>query len=313
MSTTQSLLRSAHIVRARRAAARHQARVWRAAAASALTIATVLVLVLVPDAVQAYAPYMFGTLRSPGEPAFVAGHRGDRAEAPENTLPAFEAAFATGMEFVETDVQLTVDGYPVLLHDPTVDRTTDGTGAVADLTLAQIEALDAGSWFDAEFAGTRIPQLGEFLDLLAATRHKKALIELKDFWTREEVRSILDEIFVRGVQNRVVFASFNFGTIENLGHEAAAIPRMIIRRDLPADPVGLAVFYGAIAIMTSPWSLETNPDAVADMHAAGLGVLVYTLNSEKRWGEALSYGVDGIVTDKPSQLDGWIAQTAPGT
>ncbi len=186
----------------------------RAALAGALTVATVLVLVLVPDAVQAYAPYMIGTLRSPGEPAFIAGHRGDRADAPENTLPAFEAAFATGMEFVETDVQLTADGVPVLLHDPTVDRTTDGTGAIAELTLAQVQALDAGSWFGPEFAGTRIPQLSEFLDLLAATPHRKALIELKEYWTRDDLRRILEQIFLRGVQNRVVFASFHLGTID---------------------------------------------------------------------------------------------------
>jgi glycerophosphoryl diester phosphodiesterase len=295
------------------ASLRALSRVRRALFAAGMTVATVLVLVLVPDAVQAYAPYMIGALRSPGEPAFVAGHRGDRADAPENTLPAFEAAFATGMEFVETDVQLTADGFPVLLHDPTVDRTTDGAGAIADLTLAQVQALDAGSWFGPEFTGTRIPQLSEFLDLLATTPHKKALIELKEYWTRDDLRSILDQIFLRGVQNRVVFASFHLGTIENLGHEAAAIPRIIIRRDLPADPVGLAGFYGAIAIMTSPWSLETNPDAVAEMHAAGFGVLVYTLNSQKRWNEALSYGVDGIVTDAPSELDDWIAETAPGT
>ncbi len=292
----------------------HQlSRPLRAMSAAGLTVATVLVLVLVPDAVQAYAPYMIGALRSPGDPAFIAGHRGDRADAPENTLPAFTAAFAGGLEFVETDVQLTADGVPVLLHDETVDRTTDGAGAVADLTLAQVQALDAGSWFGAEFAGTRVPQLGEFLDLLAATPHKKALIELKQYWTRDDIRRILDQIFVRGVQNRVVFASFHFGTLENLGDEAAAIPRIIIRRDLPADPVGLADFYGAIAIMTSPWSLETYPDAVADMHAAGFGVLLYTLNSEERWSEALSYGVDGIVTDAPSELDDWIAETAPGT
>ena len=287
--------------------------VLRGGLAAALTVATVLVLVLVPEAVQAYAPYMIGALRSPGEPAFVAGHRGDRAEAPENTIPAFEAAFAGGLEFVETDVQLTADGFPVLMHDPTVDRTTDGTGAIEDLTLAQVQALDAGSWYNQTFTGTRVPQLGEFLDLLAATPHKKALIELKDFWTGADIRGILDQIFVRGVQNRVVFASFHFGTIENLVDEAAAIPRIIIRRDLPADPVGLAEFYGAIAIMTSPWSLTTYPDAVADMHAAGYGVLLYTLNSEKRWVDALTYGVDGIVTDVPSALDDWIAETAPGT
>jgi glycerophosphoryl diester phosphodiesterase len=285
----------------------------RASLAGALTLATVLVLVLVPDAVQAYAPNMIGALRLPGEPAFVAGHRGDRSDAPENTLPAFEAAFASGLEVVETDVQLTADGFPVLLHDPTVDRTTDGTGAVAELTLAQVQALDAGSWFAPEFAGTRIPQLGEFLDLLAATPHTRALVELKEYWTADDIRSILDGIYLRGVQNRVVFASIHLGTVANLAEAAPAIPRMIIRRDLPADPVGLAAFYGAIAIMTSPWSLETYPDAVADMHAAGYGVLVYTLNSEKRWSEATSYGVDGIVTDAPSELDDWIAATAPGT
>lgn len=285
----------------------------RAGFAATLTLCTILVLVLVPDAVRAYAPNLVATLRLPGEPAFIAGHRGDRADAPENTMPAFQAAFATGLDVVETDVQLTADGYPVLLHDPTVDRTTDGTGAIEDLTLAQVQQLDAGSWFAPEFAGTRIPQLGEFLDLLAATPRTRALLELKDFWTREQIAGILDDIYLRGVQNRVVFASFNFGSIENLASTAPAIPRVIIRRDLPADPVGLARFYGAIAIMTTPRSLETNPDAVADMHEAGLGVLLYTLNSQKRWREATDYGVDGIVTDRPGKLDAWIAETRPET
>jgi glycerophosphoryl diester phosphodiesterase len=285
----------------------------RASFAAALTLCTILVLVLVPEAVHAYAPNLVATLRLPGEPAFVAGHRGDRADAPENTMPAFEAAFASGLDVVETDVQLTADGYPVLLHDPTVDRTTDGTGAIADLTLAQVQQLDAGSWFAPEFAGTRIPQLGEFLDLLAATPRTRALLELKDFWTREQIAGVLGEIYLRGVQNRVVFASFNFGSIENLGIAAPVIPRVIIRRDLPADPVGLARFYGAIAIMTTPRSLETYPDAVADMHEAGLGVLLYTLNSQKRWKEATDYGVDGIVTDRPGKLDAWIAETRPET
>jgi glycerophosphoryl diester phosphodiesterase len=75
----------------------------------------------------------------------------------------------------------------------------------------------------------------------------------------------------------------------------------------------IADAYGAIAIMTTPSALETHHHAVARMHKAGLGVLLYTLNSEKRWNEALGYGVDGIVTDEPSGLDDWIAATAPGT
>lgn len=285
----------------------------RAFLASALTVATVLVLVLVPDAVQAYAPNLISSLRAPGEPAFIAGHRGDRADAPENTMPAFEAAIASGLRIVETDVQLTADGVPVLMHDPTVDRTTNGHGAVADLTLEQVEALDAGRWYSKKFTGTRVPQLTELLDLIAATPHERAIVELKEYWTRDQIAIVLAQVFTRGVQNRVVFAGINLGTVSNLADAAPAIPRLIIRRDLPADPVGLVSYYGAIGIMTSPWSLETYPNAVTDMHAAGLGVLVYTLNSEKRWTEATAYGVDGIVTDKPSDLDGWLAETAPGT
>lgn len=284
----------------------------RALVSAVVTLALVAVLLLVPDAVRVYATNMMGSLRAPGEPAFIAGHRGDRASAPENTIPAFEAAFASNLEFVETDVQLTLDGYPVLMHDDTVDRTTDGSGPLAELTLEQVRALDAGSWFAPEFAGTRVPTFDEFLDVLAGNR-KKALIELKAFWTAEDVRGIIDDVYARGVQNRIVFAGFNLTTVSNLADVAPAIPRVIIKRDLPADPVGLAQYYGAIAILTTPNSLESDADAVARMHAAGLGVLVYTLNSEKRWSEALDYGVDGIVTDKPSKLDGWIAKTAPGT
>lgn len=286
--------------------------VRRALASAVVTLALVAVLLLVPDAVRVYATNMMGSLRAPGEPAFIAGHRGDRASAPENTMPAFEAAFASNLEFVETDVQLTADGHAVLMHDDTVDRTTDGSGAVSELTLDQLLALDAGSWFAPEFAGTRVPLFDEFLDAFTGTR-KKALIELKGFWDAEGIRQIVDDVYAHGVQNRVVFASFNLTTVANLSDVAPAIPRVIIKRDLPADPVGLAQYYGAIAILTTPSALESDEDAVARMHAAGLGVLVYTLNSEKRWSEALDYGVDGIITDTPSTLDGWIAKTAPGT
>src|ERR1700712_3688902 len=99
---------------------------WRPLAASVLTIAAVLVFVLHPEAVQAYSGSMIGALRAPGQPAFIAGHRGDRADAPENTVPAFRAALAAGLDFVETDVQLTSDGAAVIMHDETVDRTTNG-------------------------------------------------------------------------------------------------------------------------------------------------------------------------------------------
>src|SRR5690606_12329233 len=108
--------------------------------AAGVTVALVLVLVLAAAATRSYAASMFGTLRAPGEAAVIAGHRGDRSIAPENTLPSFEHALAGSMLFVETDVHLSADNVPVLIHDDTVDRTTDGSGAVADLTLAELKA-----------------------------------------------------------------------------------------------------------------------------------------------------------------------------
>jgi glycerophosphoryl diester phosphodiesterase len=285
----------------------------RVGAAALVTIASVAVLVLAPGATRAYAANLMGPLRAPGEAAFIAAHRGDRASAPENTVPAFEAAVVSGSGFVEVDVQLTADGFPVLIHDRTVDRTTTGSGVVSDLTLTEIRALDAGSWYAPAFTGVQVPMWGEFLDILVGARDVTALVELKHAWTTDDVDMLMDSVYFRGLQDRVVFASFSSTTVRALHEAAPLIPRVLIRRVLPLDPVAVAQRYDAIAIMTRSSALEARPDAVEQMHRAGLGVLLYTLNSQERWGEALGYGVDGIVTDKPSALDAWIAQTAPGT
>ncbi len=282
-------------------------------AAALLTIATVAVLVLAPGATSAYAANLMGPLRAPGEAAFIAAHRGDRTSAPENTVPAFQAAVVSGSSFIEADVQLTADGYPVLIHDDTVDRTTNGAGAVDALTVAEIRTLDAGSWFAPEFAGVQVPLWGEFLDTLVGAPEVTALVELKGDWGADGIETLLSGIYFRGLQDRIVFASFSAATMLELRDTAPLFPRVLIRRVLPLDPVAVAHRYDLIAIMTRSVALEERPDAVERMHAAGLGLLLYTLNSEERWGEALAYGVDGIVTDKPSALDAWIAQTAPGT
>lgn len=284
----------------------------RAAAAVLLTMASVAVLVLAPRATMAYAAPL-GPLRAPGEAGFVAAHRGDRASAPENTIPAFEAAVRSGSDVLEADVQLTADGFPVLLHDDTVDRTTNGTGAVADLTLAELRILDAGSWYDARYAGVAVPTFGEFLDVLTDFPQVNALVELKGAWTPSEVETLLGGVYGRLLQDRIVFASFSPTTIDALGTAAPTLPRILIRRVLPLDPVATARRYDVDALMTRSSGLARQPDAVDELHAAGLALLLYTLNSEDRWGEALARGVDGIVTDEPSALDEWIAATAPGT
>jgi glycerophosphoryl diester phosphodiesterase len=268
---------------ARRAPRRPSRRAPRPVLATLTTIATALVLVLAPGVAHARAGLYLGPLRSPGEPAFIAAHRGDRASAPENTLAAFRAAITGGSDILETDVRLTADGVAVLLHDETVDRTTDGTGAVADLTLAEVRALDAGSWFDDRFVGEPVPLFTEFLDLVADSGRETALIELKGHWDPVDVERVILGIYLRGVQDRVVFASFEPTTLRALREVAPDIPRAMIRRVLPVDPVKVAERFGVIAIMTRPSALAERPDVVPAMHAAGLGILLYTLNSEDRW------------------------------
>ena len=110
-----------------------------------------------------------------------------------------------------------------------------------------------------------------------------------------------------------MLASFSTDTLLALQVAVPDLPRLIIIRDLPKEPVALVLEFGAIGVVTSPPSVEADPTVVDSIHKAGLGILLYTLNKKQSWQSALSLGVDGIITDKPSALDSWLAATAPGT
>lgn len=281
-------------------------------ASMSAALAILLLLCLNPASTPVYATDMFGELRGPGDPAFIAGHRGDRSEAPENTMAALNLAMESTLEFVETDVSRSQDGVPVLFHDRNLGRTTDGTGPVSDRTLAELRALDAGSWYSPEFAGERIPTLEEFLAVLAPSV-KKSLIELKGFWSVDDLAPVTDLIDRYGLAGRVILMSFNLGSLASAAALAPATPRVAILRALPDDVVAYARSFRVIGIVTAAPVIKERQGVVDDMHAAGLGVMVYTLNSTETWAEAMALGVDGIITDKPSSLDRWLAEAAPGT
>ncbi len=280
----------------------------------ALVVTLTVILTFNPGTTGVHASALFGGLRAPGEASFIAGHRGDRSSAPENTMPALQAALDGPMGFVETDVQLSADNVPVLMHDSFVNRTTNGSGRVSELTLAQLQKLDAGAWFSPQFAGTRIPTLEALLIALDATQDtklpKKALLELKGFWTVPEVKIVVDLIARYELNRLVVLTSFDPSTLQHLAEIDETIPRAIITRELPNDPVGYAGLYGAIAIITSQASVLADPWAVDRMHRAGLGLVLYTLNTKAKWKEAIGLGVDGIITDRPSRLENWFAASS---
>jgi glycerophosphoryl diester phosphodiesterase len=281
---------------------------WQGTIAGASALVLVIgAMLAAPSSVQAAGA--LSSFKAPGEAGFVAGHRGGTA-APENTLPAMRYALAGPAAFLEVDLQLTADDVPVLMHDWTVDRTTNGTGPVWSMTFAELQLLDAGSWVAEAYRNTRVPSFEQFLELFRPST-KQAILELKGSWNAAQVAGLAASIYQHGVQDRVIFASFDLVSLQNLAAVAPDIARAIITREVVGDPAILAAACGALAIVTSARFIQRDPDAVDRIHAAGLGVLLYTLNDEDSWRAAVDLGVDGMITDLPSELGTWLA--APAT
>ncbi len=259
-----------------------------------------------------YAIDVFGALRQPGEAAAIIGHRGDRSQAPENTMPSLELAMDE-LAYVETDVRLTRDGVPVLFHDTDLERIAGRDLRVEEVDHERLRRVDAGAWYSEAWAGERIPTLDAFLAALAEREEARALVELKADWTADEVRIVLDLVERHGLRGRVVLQSFSIETLQSIQRVSPTTPRIMLIRELPADPVPLAEQLGLIGFGTTAASVTAAPEAIDAAHAAGIAVLCYTLNSQDRWQEVSALGVDGIITDQPSNLDAWIASTAPGT
>ncbi|MEO7349059.1 MAG: glycerophosphodiester phosphodiesterase family protein [Terrimesophilobacter sp.] len=285
----------------------------RGIVASALVVGLVGGMVLASATTRVEASSLFGGLRSAGEAAFIAGHRGDRSSAPENTMPAFNAAFDSSMDFIEADIQLTKDNVPVMMHDTFVNRTTNGQGRVRDFTYSEIHKLDAGAWYSPTFQGTHVPKLESLLSLLQAKtaedNPKKALLELKGFWSLEEVWIVTDLIAKYRVGNVVIMSSFDPVTIDHIHEVDNTLPLAIITNNLPTDPVAYAKLYGAVALIVNQSAVENDPWVVDRMHRSGLGIILYTLNSKAAWERALRLGVDGIITDRPGHLDHWLSRS----
>ncbi len=137
-------------------------------------------------------------------------HRGYSSEAPENTLPAYKLSKEKGFNYAETDVSFTSDGVAMLLHDATIDRTSNGSGTLANMTYAQVRQYDFGSWKDPKYAGTKIPTLDEFLSLCKSIM-LYPYIELKSRgdYTRAQIESIVDMVNLHGMRGKVTYISFS--------------------------------------------------------------------------------------------------------
>lgn len=234
----------------------------------------------------------------------VIGHRGDSLHAPENTPVSMDRAFRRGAEVVEVDVQFAGDGRIVAMHDTTVDRTTNGTGAVASLTVLELKTLDAGSWFSAEFAGERVPTLAEFLE--TAARRGIVYLDLKADSMGAAIRQVLDE---EGLPDDSVWASAGEEAVARDVHEHLPGTPILWYGDVPRRGTA-EYFQGMRSIGVTGFDLRWGEFArgfVRDARANGMFFSTYTINSPRQWRAALRLDLDAIETDDPGGLASFIA------
>ena len=227
-------------------------------------------------------------------------HRGASAQAPENTIAAFELALKQQADAIELDVKLSADGQVIVIHDETIDRTTNGRGKVKDMTLAELKALDAGSFFARDFAGEKIPTLEEVFE--AVGKHTFINIELKNYRSRRDdlVELVCMLVKKHQMQKRVMFSSF-FPT---------ALSKA--RSYLPGAPRGLLALNGLLGVWARSFGFSfgkydalhpnlqgfTQQEATR-VHRLKRRVHVYTVNQEEDMRRLFKWSVDGIFTDDP--------------
>jgi glycerophosphoryl diester phosphodiesterase len=236
-----------------------------------------------------------------GRPIVIA-HRGDSSSAPEQTRAAYERAVELGAEMIEADVRRTRDGHLVMLHDPTVDRTTDGHGAVADITLEELRRLDAGGWFSPRFAGERVPLLVELFELAERARIGLCL-EVKGesaAGCESLAHAVAAEIARRGRLDEDVLASFDHAALRSAARAVAGLRVAPERLPERGASIGGAVVEQALAV-GAPIVQHHHADliaaTVAAVHAAGLQVWAWPPESRDEIVRMVELGVDGIMGD----------------
>ncbi|MBI2952240.1 glycerophosphodiester phosphodiesterase [bacterium] len=230
-------------------------------------------------------------------------HRGASGMAPENTLAAVERALDLGVDLVEIDVHATRDGHLVVLHDATVDRTTDGYGAVRDMTLAEARRLSAGRWFAPSFAGERVPTLEEVLEL--TRRRVPLLIEVKPRGISERVIEAIRDL--RAMED-VILQSFHPASVKEVRELERRIPAALLVGRMPVGHtrwrgrslVKKALQVGANALALS--YLAVTPSLADEVHRRAVSLWVWTVDEEIAMQKMIQVGADGVITNHPERL-----------
>lgn len=227
-------------------------------------------------------------------------HRGASAHAPENTLAAFELAMAQGTDGIELDAKLSADGSVIVIHDPTVDRTTGQHGQVKNMSLVDLRALDAGSFFSSDFKAEKIPLLEEVFESFG--KRLFINVELTNYNTPRDhlVESVCMLVKKFNLQKRVMFSSFYTANLSKARSYLLEVPCGLL--SLPGLPGAWArsfgFAFGKYAAL-HPYLSDVTPQQVQRAHRLKSRVHVWTVNAETDMRRLFGWGVDGIFTDDP--------------
>ena len=239
-----------------------------------------------------------------GNSVIVTAHRGASADAPENTLAAMVAAVEAGADLAELDVRLTRDGQVVLMHDRTIDRTTNGTGELWDFSLEELQELEAGSWFGTEFDGEPIPTLR---DVIQYAKGRLTLnIEIKV--SREEptiAAAVIDIIRSEECGDDCLITSFSREIVEEVKRIAPEVRAgFIFGGDYPTD-----VFDGEWEILSANHQVVDSA-FVARAREGGKRIHVWTVDDREEMIRLIGLGVDGIISNRPALVRAVLAESS---
>jgi glycerophosphoryl diester phosphodiesterase len=236
----------------------------------------------------------------------VIAHRGARGEAPENTLAAFRLGLEQGCTAIELDIHMSKDGELIVCHDATLNRTTDSSGTIHEMTVAELKRADAGRWFHEKYAGERLPLLEEVFDLTPS--EVMINVEIKGSYGRKLEPALLQLMERKNRVENVVVSSFDHKSLMFLKLLEPEVrigllyDANISRHSALADTLGVPVYS------LHPQYKRIDKEDVRDALARGLQVYPWTINDEAHLREAVACGVSGIITDYPGRLNGILSE-----
>lgn len=239
---------------------------------------------------------------------WVIGHRGFAARYPENTLVAFQAAMDAGVPMIELDVTLSRDRKLVVIHDATLERTTNGHGSVHDYTLEELKQLDAGSWFHSDFADQRLPELGEVLKLVNGRVITNIEIKSHAYEPHHPPDAIEKQVLAlvkqKKVLDAVLISSFNADILAQIS-EMADRPALALISSNSADDHTIKLCENLNTFSWHPDHQIVTDDQVKVMQGAGLRILPYGVETPQEYARMADLKVDGVITDDPLLAANW--------